>query len=186
MKAVDARDALRRIRTEANAARAFFYTWDALNRARGDQGLRDAMNKDFRPDFFRSTMVAHFRMIFVSVGTIYDSDNRGKSLTVDYLIKTLDKTDGAGLSVLRARHEHVIQGMRRIRNKAIAHNDPESVDDVFKQASITPNQIRVLIDETCDALDVICTRPEYDFNRIAGGSRHTRAVASILDVLHGS
>ena len=182
---VDAKVALRRIRNEASAARAFFYTWDALNRSRGDEALRYTMNKDFRPDFFRSTIVAHFRMIFVSVGTIFDSDDKGKSITISYLTRILDASDSMSLSDLLTKHEHTIKGMRCVRNKAIAHNDSTSVDDIFRQASITPDQIRELIDETCDELDTICRRPKYGFNGISGGSRHTRAVASVLDALHG-
>ena len=186
MTSVDVRDALRRIRAEASDARAFFYTWDALNLARGNEDLRNAMNKDFRPDFFRSTMVAHFRMVFVSVATIYGSDNRGKSLTVEYLINKLNAKDGACLAAVRTKHKRTINGIRKIRDKAIAHNDPESVDDIFKQASITPDQIRELIDDTCDVLDMICKRPEFDFCGIGRGSRHTRAVASVVDALRES
>ena len=178
---VSVKEALRRIREEASAARAFFHTWRALDSARGEARLRYTMNNHHYVDFFRVAIVGSFRLIFVSLGKIYDK--RSDSINLKYLANCLSGVDRACLIEVCQRHEPVIVAIRSVRNKAMAHNDSQDADTVFQEAEITLDQIENLIDATCEAINAVATKPEYGFNRISGGQRNEKAVGYLLDVL---
>lgn len=178
---VGVKEALRRIRGEASAARAFFHTWRALNSALGDSQLRYTMNNHHYVDFFRVAKVGSFRLIFVSLGKIYDK--RGDSISFKYLASCLNDADRACLVEVCQAYEPTIVAIRSVRNRTMAHNDFQDADAVFREAEITLDQIENLIDATCEAINAIATKPEYGFNRIAGGQRNERAVGYLLDAL---
>lgn len=184
MKAqVDTQEALRRVREEASASCAFFYTWRALDKALGDPLLLYRMNS--HSDFFRTVKVGAFRSTFISLGKIFDKPR--SSVGLRYLVKCLKKeSDSSSVRELEdvfVSHRRTIDGVRSIRNKAIAHNDPDGASKIFDEARITPDQIAALIDSTQGAVNTVATSPKFGFNRIASGDRNTRAVASLLDAL---
>ena len=180
----ETRYALSRVRQEASAARAFYYTWWALNCARGDTQLSNTMNNSYYVDFFSLALAGTFRLVFVSLGAVFDTNL--KTMCMHHLIRILPKDDSDRLKILCKKHQNTIEGIWKIRSKTIAHNDPETVGSVFCEAGVTPNQIKGLIDDTCEEINAIATRPPYKFNHISGGSRNTRSVEYLLDFLKSS
>ena len=80
IKQVDVRGAVHRVRQEASAARAFFHTWNELNLARGDPQLRATMNDYEYVDFFHVSLASNFRLMFLSLGSLFDKNSKALSL----------------------------------------------------------------------------------------------------------
>ena len=57
-----------------------------------------------------------------------------------------------------------------------------SREKVFKDASITPDQVEALIDAVCDVLNSVLEEFRCP-NRIAGGERNQRSVQFLLETL---
>ena len=186
MKQVDVREAVHRIRQEASAARAFFHTRSKLNLARDDSRLRVTMSNCEYVDFFHVSLAGNLRLMILSLSSLFDKNRKALSLYV--VGKTLKNNGHVEVAIkidqLYRTHKDTIDGMRHIRNKSIAHNDPTSIETVFGDASITPNAIRELIDAVCLVLNELLQ--ELDFpDRISGGERNRRAVHSLLAALEG-
>ena len=178
------REAIRRVKEEASAARAYYNTWKTLDSARGDPQLLRTMNNHHYVDFFHVALTGNFCMSIVCLGKIYDK-SRG-SISMKYLVSNVDADDGQILREVCKRHGNTIGSLWDIRRKEIVHNDPKSIHSVFKSSQVKPDRIKSLIDDTCNVLNDIATKPEYSLNRIAGGSRNVKAVAYLLDFLQGS
>ena len=183
---VDVQEALRRVRAEASASCALFYTWRALDKALDDPLLLYKMNT--HSDFFRAVKVGTFRATFLSLGKIFDK--RRSSVSLRYLVNRLKEANHSSsareLEYVFAAHQRTIDGVRSIRNKAIAHNDPDGANKIFGAARITPDQIAALIDSTRGAVNTVATSPKFGFNGISSGDRNVQAVASLLDALQCS
>ena len=184
---IELRQALQRIREEASAARAFFHTWNALNVARGDSGLRTAMNDYRHVDFFINSMEGSFRLFFLSLGKIFDKSSNTVSLQL--LAKKLRDAGHADfaqeIANIISDHNSTITKIRLVRNKSIAHNDLASTNEIFESASITPNQVESLIDPLCVILNSVGERVGFP-DRISEGERNERAVQHLLKTLHDS
>lgn len=183
-KAVELREALLRVRAEASSARAFFFTWNALNMAQGDKQYLRTMNDYRNVDFFLVSMEGNFRLFFLSLGNMFDK--RKGSVSLHLLHRRLHEANRLELEreldkVLK-RHAPTIASIRKIRNKSIAHMDKDSMEAVLRSAAITPNQIETVIYEVCDVLNRISDA--FDFpNRISKGDRFENAVQFLLDTL---
>ena len=185
-KQVDVQEAVRRVRQEASAARAFFHTWNELNLARGDPRLRATMSDCKYVDFFHVSLAGNFRLMFLSLSSLFDRNSKALSLrAVSKALKNEGYVEVAyKVNKLYSIHKDTIVGIQHIRNKSIVHNDPVSTESVFGDVSITPNAIIELIDAVCLLLNEVLS--ELDFpNRISEGERNRRAVRSLLAALGG-
>ena len=113
------RQALQRIREEASAARSFFHTWNALNMARGETGLRATMNDYRYVDFFIISTEGNFRLFFLSLGKIFDeSDN---TVSLQLLAEKLEESGHADfareIAAIISDHSRTIKKIRLVRNK---------------------------------------------------------------------
>ena len=154
------RKTLRRVCAEANASRAFLYTWNALNLARGNPQLLAAIHH--HNDFFRVSIAGNFRLFFLSLGRIFDRKKGTAALrkVKRHLCQNGRQDLADEIDQVYANHCDTIDRIRNIRNKSIAHLDPASPDKVLEGNQITPNQVEALIDELCDVLNRI--RAELD------------------------
>jgi hypothetical protein len=60
-------------------------------------------------------------------------------------------------AVLRTR-PRVVEGVRRIRNRALSHRDAAmDFNDVFKTANVTPNEVRALTDDGLEVSSALCS-----------------------------
>ena len=178
------RKAVARVRGEASAARAFFHTWKALEMAREDAGLLATINDDRYSDFFLASIAGNFRLFFVSLGNIMDEDQR--SIGISKVQNTLKKCGKGNLAIkideVIHNYQGVINNIRYIRNKSIAHSDFEEADEIFEKFPVTPNQIQSLIDEILDVLNAIASELNFP-DSISEGKRNEQATQNILEAL---
>ena len=183
-RTVELREALLRVRAEASSARAFFFTWNAINVAQGDKQYLRTMNDYRNVDFFLVSMEGHFRLVFLSLGNMFDK--RKGSVSLHLLHRRLHEANrsdlGCELEKVLKRHAPTIASIRKIRNKSIAHMDKDSMETVFRGAVITPNQIATVIDAVCDVLNRISDAINFP-DRISEGDRYENAVQFLLDTL---
>ncbi|MCY4394584.1 MAG: hypothetical protein OXC10_05565 [Rhodospirillaceae bacterium] len=188
---VELRKAVHRVREEASAARSFFHTWNALNLAQGETPLRATMNDYRYVDFFITSMEGNFRLFFLSLRKIFDRDkyNDRDTIGLPFLAKKLEDAGHCDLaraiSEITSGNSCLIEKIRRVTNKSIAHSDLASTSEIFESASITPNQVEALIDASCGLLNTIGERMGLP-NRISEGERDDRAVRHLLKTLHDS
>ncbi len=137
-------------------------------------------------DFFRSSIHAHFVATVIALYRLYESRNdtyniprflyhcREKKLLDDTVIKNFE---------IEVRSVKPIwKKVNILRNKAFAHRTQElSLDDVFSEAGITPNQIRDLIENSKFFLNKLSTElglETHAFNLSTKGS-----VIALLETL---
>ena len=84
---------------------------------------------------------------------------------------------------LNEKHKEVIEKVKCIRNKTVAHDDKDC-DDVrkFEEVGVTPNEIKSLIEDICKMLNATVEMESFT-NRIPEELCFKNAVHSLLDRL---
>ena len=88
-------------------------------------------------------------------------------------------------SILRSQEE-TLSKVKRIRDKAVAHNDRISRSTVFQETRITPNQIEELIEAVKDMTNKTLKSEQEGgtyYGLIPGAGRYKAAVVNILTYL---
>ena len=88
-------------------------------------------------------------------------------------------------SIFRSQEE-TLGKVKRIRDKAVAHNDEMSRSTVFKETNITPNQIEELIETVKDMTNETLKSEQEGgtcYGLIPGAERYKAAVVNILTYL---
>jgi len=169
---------------EGKAARAHFQVWWALrNMALPD--YLDAMNDLEYVDFFHASNSGHYKLFFITLAKIFDRDDRVAG--VKELRKALRAQGRSDLALIIAKElkpiTPLVQRILRIRNMRIAHNDLTTpIDKVYRVNGITPNQIRRVIDETCEIINQVAGELGIS-NRIFEGGRLEQATLRMLETL---
>jgi len=181
---VDLRQTFNRIRAETSAACGFFHTWKALESAKGNPKLREMMNDTRHVDFFRLSMAGNFSLYFLSLGKIFDKSKRAINFQQ---LKELLRGNGydnlaCEIDKVCTNHSRTIEKIWDIRNKAVAHIDPDAIDKVFEEARITPDEIEATIDAARDVINKISRKLEHP-NGISSGRRNRQAVQNLLENL---
>ena len=152
--------------------------------AREDAGLLEPINDSRYTDFFLATMAGNFRLFFLSLGNILDTDDRSIGISqLHNLLKERGKDNLAHrIAEATENYRNTIKNIRCIRNKSIAHNDFEEADEIFKKSPVTPNEIEALIDAILNALNAISV--DFDFpDSISEGKRNEQAAQNVLEAL---
>lgn len=134
-----------------NAARASFQIWKALRSSdEKSRRLRIQLNDPKFVEFFHAAISAHYKIVFLEIGCLFDSDHRSasvrslkrhlKSAQLKHLIELVDDklTDKA----------KVVEGVLLIRSRLIAHRDitAESTE-IHTSAEISPDMLESLIED---------------------------------------
>ncbi|MDE0694444.1 MAG: hypothetical protein OXH76_01255 [Boseongicola sp.] len=179
--------ATRRVQDDASAARAFFRTWKALDVARGDAGLLATMNDHRHADFFITTMDGCFRLVFQSLGKMFDRNQRTASLGL--LSRRLSQGGHGDLAQelegLLSEHGGTIKKIMSVKGKSVDHDNLASANGLLEDAGVSRVQIEELIDESCRILNRIGARlglPE----RVSEGERYEQAAQHLLETLRDS
>lgn len=140
---------------ECIAAKSHFEVWWALrNRALPD--YYSTMDDGNYVDFFIATSAAHYKCHFVSIGKIFDRDDRtvGVSRLKDNL-KSEGRNDLVALiDDNLSKYNELISKLITIRSKSIAHNEfGLKVEDIYDKNDVKPNDIRALIEETSSTIN---------------------------------
>jgi hypothetical protein len=180
----EARNMLGDLSDEAGAARAHFHTWWALrNLALPD--FYEAMNDYTYVDFFHTSNAGNYKLFFLTLSKIFDRDPRVSGIS--HLKEALRQEGYQQLaSELEARLIPLTSSVARvmnIRSKTIVHNDRTlSREKVYEINGITPDEIKALIDSTCELLNMVA-RGLGITNVISEGARFEKATLAMLERL---
>lgn len=180
---------LRRLADTANAAQAHYQIWFAL-RGHGKALPRyyQDMN-DFRyVDFFHASNAGHYKLMFLELGCLFDSDSRAASF------RNLKNTLAAkGHNELVARIDDILQPFSdlvsnalTIRSRLIAHRELSAASEVVHQENaVVPNDIGKLLLQCCTLINEIDAQISGGTGcRIATTSdRFERATLGLLEVI---
>jgi AbiU2 len=170
---------------EGNVACAHFQIWWALrNLALPD--YYDTMNDQDYVQFFHASNSGHYKLIFVALGKIYDSDTHSAGIPE---LKNALRAEGhpTVADKLEADLSDVTKKVKRvltIRNRTLLHNEQAiSREKVYKlDGGITPNQLRHLINTTSSAINIVADAINYKLI-IATGDSYEKATMAMLDKL---
>lgn len=180
----EARAIIEQLIEEGIAAKAHFQTWWALRNLALPE-YHPTMNDLSYVDFFQTSNSGHYKLIFISLSKIFDRDERVSGIS--RLKEALQNEGYAQLARDVETKISPLDGLVRrvlnIRNKTIAHNEHQLPrQKVYELNGVTPNEIRQLIDSTCDAINSVA-RGFGLTNTIFDSDRHERATLAMLKTL---
>lgn len=169
---------------EGKAARTHFQVWWALRKLAIPTYL-ETMNDRSYTEFFDASNSGHYKLFFISLSKIFDRDNRVAGIhKLTLALRAEGELNLADYVTHELKHlEPLIEHIMHIRNKQIAHNDLSiPVETLYKENGITPNQIREVIDETCDIINYAAEALGFS-RRIFKNDRIELATLHMLDTL---
>ena len=161
---------IRRMADALNAARASFQVWKSLRSSEPrSKRLRCQLNVPGFVDFIHAANSAHYKIIFLELGCLFDSDPRSASIRrlkeelelahLQHLVQLVDDK-------LSSRSE-IVKGIHLIRSRLIAHRDVGAQsDEIHKQAKIAPDMLDTLIKELTELLNEIAKELKVQPNPI--------------------
>ena len=169
---------------EGVAARAHFQAWWAL-RSLALPEYHATMSEFRYVDFFHAANSGHYVLFFLYLSKIFDRDARVAGLTE---LKRALVSEGLALEAKElesklAPYADQVQKIMAIRNRSVVHTEMAiSREKVYELNGITPNQIRELIDVTCDAINDVA-RALGISNVIFESTRTQEATLRMLETL---
>jgi hypothetical protein len=179
-----ARQILETLIEEAFSAKANFQTWWALrNLALPD--YYETMNDSTYRDYFQLANGAHYKLFFLALSKLFDNDKRATSISrLKQALRVEGYTHSADeLEQALCANMPSVERIIGIRNKAIVHNQAGiSRQQVYEINGITPDEIRRLIELTCNILNDTA-RALGMTSIIFEGNRHETSVLEMLRTL---
>ena len=169
---------------EGIKARAHYQVWWAL-RNRALPKYLDAMNDYAYVDFFHAANSGHYTLFLLSLSKIFDRDTRVAGIKeLKQALRAEGKTNIANeIARMLKPHEKHVRSVMGIRNRSVVHNEHAvSIEKVYQLNGVTPNQLRDLIDATCQAIN-LAARDLGIVNPIFESDRTERATLNMLEVL---
>ncbi|WP_156909599.1 hypothetical protein [Ottowia thiooxydans] len=169
---------------EGTKARAHFQVWWAL-RNKALPTYYTTMNNHDYVDFFHAANSGHYTLFLLSLAKIFDRDNRVAGLKE---FKQALRAEGLGksaLAIARALKPHLktVTTVMAIRNKSVVHNEHAiKRSKVYQINGVTPNELRALIDATCDSINDAATSLGIT-NTIFESDRAEQATLKMLEAL---
>lgn len=183
-------ECFKHVRNCLNSAMAHYQIWFSL---RGDgkaieTHLND-MNDSRYVDFFHAANSGNYKLMFIEVACLFDSDDRTQSINN---LKLLMKENG--LSNISDKFENklkpyttLVSNIKTIRGKVIAHKEA-GIDpsELYKKHGIVPDDIRDLLNLTAELLSELETVLTNNSSSCSVGptDRWERATFNLLDSLH--
>jgi hypothetical protein len=169
---------------EGYKARAHYQVWWAL-RNRALPKYLAAMNDDAYVFFFHLANSGHYTLFLLSLSKIFDRDNRVAGIKeLKRALRAEGKTNIANeIARMLKPHEKNVRSVMGIRNRSVVHNEyAVSIEKVYQMNGVTPNQLRDLIDATCQAIN-LAARDLGISARIFDNDSTERATLKMLEVL---
>jgi len=172
---------IRSVRRTVVTAHACFHTWQGVPLAvkENSQLLPKVENHQI---FFQAVVTANYVTTFVYLGNILETrrGSMGLKLMEDRL-----KHDGRNdlakvITEFHKRNHEKIKSIRLIRNKRIAHVDISSMESIYQDANVCPNDIEYLIDEICKILNEVGDGLNCKFPDVIPEKRHFRSAVRIV------
>jgi hypothetical protein len=169
---------------EANAARAHFQVWWALRNLALPE-FYDTMNDSRLVQFFHASNSGHYKLIFVALGKIYDSDTRSAGIAeLKNRLRLEERGDLADKieEDLASVTSHV-QRILGIRNRTVLHNE-HAIDRarVYEINGIKTDEIWELINKTSEAINSVAQALGHPF-RVSVSRSYEAATLAMLEQL---
>lgn len=169
---------------EGIKARAHYQVWWAL-RNRALPRHRATMNDYAYVDFFHAANSGHYTLFLLSLSKIFDRDTRVAGIKeLKRALRAEGKTNIANeIARMLKPHEKHVRSVISIRNRSVVHNEyAVSIEKVYQLNGVTPDQLRDLMDATCQAIN-LAARDLGIVNAIFDSDRAERATLNMLEVL---
>lgn len=181
---------LQRVADSVAAANAHYEIWFTL---RGQGKALPDYHKDMNDhryvDFFHAINSGTYKLIFIELGCLFDTDDRSASIR-----NLKSKLEELGRMDLVAIIEHQLEGfgplvsnILTIRSKLMAHKELGALStEVHKENGVAPNDIGTLIQRCCAALNEINEQLYGNSGALlcsTGTLRFEKAVFELLNVL---
>lgn len=166
------------------AARAHFQAWWALRNLALPQ-YHATMSELEYVDFFHAANSGHYVLFFLYLSKIFDRDPRVAGITElkRALVSEGRSPEAKELEDELAPYIGHVQRIMAIRNRSVVHTEMAvSREKVYELNGITPNQIRELIDVTCQAINGVA-RVLGISNVIFESNRTQEATLRMLEAL---
>lgn len=146
------------LRHSANVASLNYDIWWVYKSKESRPAYVDTMNRYL--GFFDTSIHAHFVALLVALYPMYET--RSDTFNIPRLLKVLDKECQISANALAKAHATYAEAkplwvkVGVLRNNAFGHrSDSKTIEEIFKQAGITPSQLKKLIELTKRLLNTI-------------------------------
>jgi len=153
------RKLLMRMADTANAAQAHYQIWLTL---RGEDKALPEFYKDMNDhryvDFFHANNSGNYKLIYIELGCLFDSDTRTASFRN---LKCLLEENGFSeivnrINISLAPYGELISNAKTIRSKLIAHKELlASSETIHQENAVIPNEIGKLLNICCALINEI-------------------------------
>lgn len=181
------RNILYKVIDSHTAATAHYQIWFTLrNRALPDY-FKTMNNQDYL-DFFDASNSGSFKLMFIEIGNLFDSDLRSSSISnlkkslIEYGFLRFKDNIENNLKL----HSKLVHNIISIRNKLMAHKDIDADSDaLFEKHGIIPDEIKKLLFDLGLALQKIEHHINNDssFTRVCLNNRFGDATINLLKTL---
>ena len=159
LKMDDLEELLKRIGQSVTAAYAHYEMWFTL---RGEgKALVDhysEMNDHRYVDFFHAVNSGSYKLIFIELGCLFDTDDRSASIrNLKVKLAKLGRSDLVQRIDQRLEgYGGLVSNILTIRSKLMAHKEVgASSEAVHKKYGVVPNDIKALIEECCGTINEV-------------------------------
>jgi hypothetical protein len=146
------------LRHNANVASLNYDVWWVYKSEKYRPVYAETMNQYL--SFFETSIHAHFVALLIALYPIYET--RKDTFNIPQLLKTLEKEGQIPFNVLTkanaiyAKVKPLWVKVGVLRNNVFGHrSDSEAIEEIFKAAGITPNELKELIELTKHLLNTI-------------------------------
>ena len=183
------RDIIKHLVQEGMAAISYYQVYSVL-RKKEYLAQQEILGHDDYKDYFHASHTAHFKMIFIALGKIFDKDP--KAASIKELIKVLKKEKRYDLVTYIEEklgpqtdiHKRIdtIKKIEAIRNQSIAHNQRNpSKKETYENNPVERDELGCFIDVTCEVINHLAS--EFSANGISTSGRAKRSMLKVLDAL---
>lgn len=186
----DLEELLWRIGHTVMVAYAHYETWFTLRgKGKALPKYYEDMNDHRYVDFFYAVNSGNYKLIFIELGCLFDTDDRSASirnLKVELnkigrndLVQHIEQRLGA--------FEKLVSNVLTIRSKLMAHKEiGASSEEVHKKYGVVPNDIKSLIEECCSLINEVHDEVMGKSHTLLCATttqRFEKATFNLLDVL---
>ncbi|WP_133434375.1 AbiU2 domain-containing protein [Achromobacter xylosoxidans] len=182
-----ANDITERLIEEGTKARSYFQIWWVLNN-RAYPDYASTMQHWEYSDFFYATSPGYFTLFVLALSKMFDRDPRSAGFQS---LRTALEQEGkpevaaqieAALTPLRPKVKRIME----IRSQSVVHNSfGLSRDDIYKANGITIDEIRDLVDATCQCISRVAAALDIQGHALAS-ERTANATLRMLAGLKAS
>lgn len=176
---------VRTLLEEGNVAKAHYQVWWALRNLALPNFYSEMNEQDVRL-FFHASNSGHYKLMFVALGKIFDSDARASGIRT---LKDALRAEGKGqvadqLEAQLADMTPLVEKILNLRNRTIIHNEHAlSREKAYElNGGVTANDIRDLIDAAGEAINSVAESLGYS-SRVTYDNAFESATLAMLQRL---